>query len=109
MQSPAGGYWSTLDADSEGHEGKFYVWDARRGAQTPAARSREVFAKRFGLDREPNFEGAWHLHVFQSEEDIARELGLTAMKSTEASATARASLCSRSATSASGRDATRKC
>ena len=37
----------------------------------------EVFARRFGLDRAANFEGDdWHLHVFHSEEEIARELQL---------------------------------
>ncbi|HVS76517.1 MAG TPA: thioredoxin domain-containing protein [Steroidobacteraceae bacterium] len=75
MQSPEGGYYSSLDADSEGHEGKFYVWDREevRAALTPA--EYEAFAPRYGLDRDPNFEGRWHLHVFRPVEDIAAALG----------------------------------
>jgi uncharacterized protein len=76
-QAPEGGYYSSYDADSEGHEGKFYVWDqdALRQALTPEEYS--AFAPRFGLDRPPNFEGHWHLHVFQSAEDVATSLGRT--------------------------------
>jgi uncharacterized protein YyaL (SSP411 family) len=71
MQSLEGGYYSSFDADSEGHEGKFYVWNQVevRGALT--ADEYKVFASRFGLDRPANFEGEWHLHVYQSVEEIA--------------------------------------
>ncbi|HJS91338.1 MAG TPA: thioredoxin domain-containing protein [Steroidobacteraceae bacterium] len=74
MQSPEGGYYSSLDADSQGHEGKFYVWerDEVRAALTPEEYA--AFAPRYGLDREPNFEGRWHLHVFRSVEDVATAL-----------------------------------
>jgi uncharacterized protein YyaL (SSP411 family) len=73
MQSPQGGYYSSLDADSEGHEGKFYVWDreAVRAALTPDEFA--AFAVRYGLDRPANFEGAWHLHVAAPLEDVARQ------------------------------------
>ena len=77
MQSPEGGYYSSLDADSEGHEGKFYVWDRDEIRRLLTDDEYAVFAPRFGLDREPNFEGRWHLHAFQSIEHIAQAGGRT--------------------------------
>ncbi|HEY2035994.1 MAG TPA: thioredoxin domain-containing protein, partial [Steroidobacteraceae bacterium] len=74
MQSPEGGYYSSLDADSEGHEGKYYVWDRDELRSALTADEYDVLAPRYGLDREPNFEGRWHLHVFRSVEDIASGL-----------------------------------
>jgi uncharacterized protein YyaL (SSP411 family) len=77
MQSPEGGYYSTLDADSEGHEGKFYVWDRTEVERVLTAEEFPLFARRFGLDREPNFEErCWHLHIFHSLESIATEAGI---------------------------------
>lgn len=77
MQSSIGGYWSALDADSEGHEGKFYVWDQAQVRQHLTDEQYSVFARRFGLDRTANFEGQWHLHVYRSTEEIAAELAMT--------------------------------
>ena len=68
MQAPEGGYYSSLDADSEGHEGKFYVWSRDEVRGLLDEQEYAVFARRYGLNRPTNFEGEWHLHVF---EDIA--------------------------------------
>jgi uncharacterized protein YyaL (SSP411 family) len=56
MRSPEGGFYSSLDADSEGHEGKFYVWDAAEldeilGPEAPLARAY------WGVTPAGNFEG----------------------------------------------------
>ena len=77
MQSPEGGYYSSFDADSEGHEGKFYVWsrDEVRNALTEAEYA--AFAARYGFDRAANFEGHWQLHIFQPIDEIARDRQLT--------------------------------
>ena len=59
MQSAEGGYYSSLDADSEGHEGKFYVWD-KDEIQKPA-RSATNTASSSGASgsiEAPNFEGS---------------------------------------------------
>jgi len=71
MQSAEGGYFSSFDADSQGHEGKFYVWDLEEARGALTADEFKVFAPRFGLDRAANFEGRWHLHVYQSIEKLA--------------------------------------
>ena len=70
MQDPQGGYYATLDADSQGEEGKFYVWDKAEIQALLDDREYAVFAPYFGLDRAPNFEGRWHLHVPEADEQI---------------------------------------
>ena len=77
MQSPEGGYYSSFDADSEGHEGKFYVWNQRCGREALTEAEYAAFAARYGFDRAANFEGHWHLHIFQPIDEIARDRQLT--------------------------------
>jgi uncharacterized protein len=64
MQSPEGGYYSSLDADSEHEEGRFYVWSREEVQRLLTEEEYLVTSSRFGLDRVPNFEERhWHLHV----------------------------------------------
>jgi uncharacterized protein len=64
MQSPEGGYYSSLDADSEGEEGKFYVWSREEVQRLLSEEEYLAFSARYGLDRPPNFENRhWHLYV----------------------------------------------
>ena len=92
MESPGGGFFSTLDADSEGHEGKFYVWEPEEVQNLLTPEEYPVFAARFGLDRGANFEGKWHLHCYKSMAEIAAELGLAEDAAVELLDTARARL-----------------
>ena len=92
MRAPEGGFHSALDADSEGHEGRFYVWDREEVRALLTAGEYAAFARRYGLDREANFEGSWHLHCFVSVETIAGELGLTPAAAAEVIDAARAKL-----------------
>jgi uncharacterized protein YyaL (SSP411 family) len=83
LSDPAGGLWSSLDADSEGDEGKFYVWtpDQLRAALGPA--SALVFAHAYAVTETGNFEhGASVLsratpRTSPSEEDHLAELRRT--------------------------------
>ncbi|MGB5577824.1 MAG: thioredoxin domain-containing protein, partial [Woeseiaceae bacterium] len=74
MQADNGGFFATRDADSEGHEGIYYLWRPDR-VQELLGDDYEVFARRFGLNREANFEGQWHLAVRESIGDVANATG----------------------------------
>jgi len=76
MQAPDGGYYSSLDADSEGEEGKYYVWTPAEVQSIAREDDYTIFARRFGLDRTANFEGKWNLHVYRTTAELAREFSL---------------------------------
>jgi hypothetical protein len=76
LRAPDGGFYSSLDADSEGEEGRFYVWTPEQVESLLTSEEHAVFAPRFGLDREANFEGHWHLRVYEPVHEIAKERDL---------------------------------
>ncbi|MDX1507166.1 MAG: thioredoxin domain-containing protein, partial [Woeseiaceae bacterium] len=75
MLAGNGGFFSTRDADSEGEEGKYYVWTPEQVQALIDADTWPLFAARYGLDQPANFEGHWHLSVRRSIEDIAKDHG----------------------------------
>ena len=77
MQAPDGGYYASLDADSEGEEGKFYLWTPAQVQVGVDADCYPAFAMGYGLDQPANFEHqAWHLYAAATPEAIARRLGI---------------------------------
>ncbi|MEA2487511.1 MAG: uncharacterized protein QOF16_1165 [Actinomycetota bacterium] len=66
MQDAEGGFYSSLDADSEGAEGRYYVWDLDE-ATTLLGELSEVAIGRWGFSVEGNFEGA-NIPVLASDE-----------------------------------------
>ncbi len=78
MRAPDGAFYSSLDADSEGEEGRFYVWSKDEVERLLSPDEYAVLAPHFGLDRPPNFEGAaWHLRVAVPLDEVAHGLGIT--------------------------------
>ncbi len=73
MQSNDGGYYSTIDADSEGIEGKFYVWSDDDLKNILNKEEIDVFKKMFVVYDRPNFDGKYHLHVTKTNESYYLE------------------------------------
>jgi uncharacterized protein YyaL (SSP411 family) len=92
MEAPGGGFFSTLDADSDGEEGKFYVWRPEEVKRLLAESDYPVFAARYGLDRPANFEDCWHLRITAGLEEVARSSRLPGEEVTRRLDSARATL-----------------
>ena len=57
MTTPEGAFASSLDADSEGEEGRFYVWDLPEIREVLGEEDATFFAKVYDIAEEGNFEG----------------------------------------------------
>ncbi len=56
MEDDAGGFYAAQDADSEGEEGKFFVWDPKELETILTPEEARAFARRYGVDEMGNFE-----------------------------------------------------
>jgi uncharacterized protein YyaL (SSP411 family) len=77
MTSPDGGFYSSLDADSEGHEGKFYVWDETE-LDALLGDDAAVVKRYFGVTSSGNFEGRSILYVPNDLAAVAEAEGMSA-------------------------------
>lgn len=80
MQAPGGGYYAALDADSEGEEGRYYLWTPQKVQVALRDGDFPLFAAAYGLDRAPNFEGRWHLNRRIDTQTLAVRFGLGAIE-----------------------------
>jgi uncharacterized protein len=77
MTHPDGGFYSTQDADSEGEEGKFFLWDRPEIEALLDPEAARVALHYWGVADGPNFEGRNILHVPREPTEVASALGLT--------------------------------
>lgn len=69
MQDKQGGFYSTIDADSEHTEGKFYVWTDEELKDILNTNELKLFKEIFVVYDKPNFEGKYHLHVTKTNQE----------------------------------------
>lgn len=78
MTAPTGGFYSTQDADSEGEEGKFFVWTPAEIEQTLGAHEAAIFESYYNVSERGNFEGHNILSVTRSAAKVAERFRIAA-------------------------------
>lgn len=76
MTAPEGGFYSALDAETNGEEGRFYVWtDDELKQAVPVAADLDLVRKVYGVGDRPNFEEKYHILTRRKPlADVAKEL-----------------------------------
>ncbi len=78
MLAPDGGYFAALDADSEGEEGKFYVWSREEIQQLISEDEYQLYAAVFGINGAPNFENKFYSPILsQTWQETAAARGVS--------------------------------
>ena len=80
MTNPRGGFYSSQDADSEGVEGRFFVWSRTEVVDVLGEQDAAIFCDYFDITDQGNFEGHNILHVNASIHDIARKHSVDATR-----------------------------
>jgi len=77
MTHAEGGFYSTQDADSEGHEGKFFVWDLKEIQETLGEKDAAIFSTYYNITESGNFEDKNIPNVTRSKEDVVKAHGIS--------------------------------
>jgi hypothetical protein len=84
MTDASGGFYSSQDADSEGEEGKFFVWTPAEARALLGEEDARLFCRFFDVSEFGNFEGNSILHVEAERDAIAKLMGVTPARLDEA-------------------------
>ena len=78
MTAPSGGFYSAQDADSEGVEGKFFIWTPAEITAALGESDGAIVSRYYGVTDHGNFEGRNILRVAMDAANLAREQNLSA-------------------------------
>jgi uncharacterized protein len=92
MTSPEGGFYSTQDADSEGEEGKFFLWTPAQVREALAEQDASLFMLYYDVSEPGNFEGKNILHVAKRAAEATPKIGRSETKIPEVFQPERAAL-----------------
>lgn len=78
MEAPGGGFYTAQDADTEGHEGRFFAWSMAEFDDAVGATDAEVARELLGVTGPPSFEDGYVLHRPRELDAVAADHGISA-------------------------------